>query len=140
MPMRNVMLNQLRHLNVARIYEKGTAGMSDTDVQAWMVDPSKPAGIAGPVIGSLHYSAGAAEWQPTTEKGFWIKPLFEDVSSGTKTLLMKVDPGAWSPRHNHPGELEQIYVLSGTFYDQEGPLKAGTSAVVRRRQHMRWAH
>ena len=99
--------------------------MSDSDVQAWIVDPSKPAGIAGLVTGSLHYSAGAAEWQPTTETGFWIKPLFEDVSSGTKTLLMKVDPGAWSPMHNHPGELEQIYVLSGTFYDQRGTLKAG---------------
>ena len=54
-----------------------------------------------------------------------MKPLFEDAERGEKTLLMKVDPGAWSPMHTHPGELEQIYVLEGSFYDQDATMGPG---------------
>jgi len=40
-------------------------------------------------------------------------------------MLMKVDAGAFAGSHTHPGEFEQIYVLEGSFYDQQGTLRAG---------------
>lgn len=63
-------------------------------------------------------------WQDSGCKGFWIKPLFEDKSRHLKTWLMKVDPGAYSPLHDH-AELEQAYVLQGSFYDQGNVYQAG---------------
>jgi len=86
---------------------------------------SRLGGIRGPVVGSLRYASASGEWRPTEERGFWTKPLFEDRARGEKTLLMKVDPGAFSPMHAHPGELEQIYVLEGSFYDQDATMRPG---------------
>lgn len=63
-------------------------------------------------------------WQESGSKGFWIKPLFEDGSRRLRTWLMKVDPGAYSPLHDH-AELEQVYVLQGSFYDQDNVYRAG---------------
>lgn len=94
-------------------------------VQNWTVGGAPSTGIAGRVVGSVRYRSSSADWQPTDSKGFWIKPLFEDVEKGEKTLLMKVDPGAYAPMHAHPGELEQLYVLEGAFYDQDATLESG---------------
>jgi quercetin dioxygenase-like cupin family protein len=63
-------------------------------------------------------------WQPSDIERFWIKPLYEDSAKGEKTLLMKVDPGAFAPLHAHD-EFEQFYVLEGSLYDQEKVMKAG---------------
>jgi anti-sigma factor ChrR (cupin superfamily) len=93
---------------------------------AWVVNPGSGSGLFGPIVGSLRYQSEDAEWQPTEAAGFWIKPLFEDRERGEKTLLMKVDPGAWSPMHTHPGELEQIFVLEGSFYDQDATIGPGS--------------
>lgn len=82
-------------------------------------------GIVGPVLGSMRCASESIDWQPTESKGFWIKPLFNDDERGEKTLLMKIDPGAWSPMHAHRGELEQIYVLEGSFYDQDATMGPG---------------
>lgn len=91
----------------------------------WTVTGPGAAGITGPIEGSVHYASSSAEWRPTESKGFWVKPLFEDPQKGEKTLLMKVDPGAYAPVHTHPGELEQIYVLEGGFYDRDMTLGPG---------------
>ena len=48
-------------------------------------------------------------------------------AKGERTLLMKVDPGAAFPLHAHE-EVEQIYVLSGSFFDQDRTLRAGDYA------------
>ena len=77
-----------------------------------------------PESGSLVLQSSALEWEPSGTDGFWIKPLFEDEGSTQRTWLMKVDAGAWSPLHAHQ-ELEQIYVLEGTFYDEENEYVAG---------------
>jgi anti-sigma factor ChrR (cupin superfamily) len=82
-------------------------------------------GIQGPVRGSLYHSTAAQPWQPTAAEGFWIKPLFEDAERGEKTLLMKIDPGAFVGSHTHEGEQEQLYVLEGSMYDHNGTLNAG---------------
>jgi anti-sigma factor ChrR (cupin superfamily) len=82
-------------------------------------------GITAPVKGSQHYSCSPAQWQATGTEGFWIKPLYEDPERGEKTMLMKVDPGAFAPSHTHEGEFEQVYVLEGSFYDQHRTMKTG---------------
>jgi quercetin dioxygenase-like cupin family protein len=63
-------------------------------------------------------------WQESGSEGFWIKPLFEDKQRSLRTWLMKVDPGAYSPMHAHE-ELEQVYVIQGSFYDQYRVYQAG---------------
>lgn len=94
--------------------------MSEQDLAA------RPNGIAGPLTdGSRHYRPDAAQWQATGYPGFWIKPLYSNPASGERTMLMKVDAGAFADTHAHAGEFEQVYVLEGVFYDQDGVLETG---------------
>ena len=67
-------------------------------------------------------------WQETGTDGFLIKPLYEDPGSGQRTWLMKVEPGAEAPSHAHT-ETEQIYVIEGSFYDQENTYGPGDFAI-----------
>ena len=69
-------------------------------------------------------SVAELEWQECGAAGFMIKPLLEDADAGLRTWLMKVDAGAFSESHAHD-ECEQIYVLEGSFYDQEKTYQAG---------------
>ncbi|WP_299842371.1 cupin domain-containing protein [uncultured Roseovarius sp.] len=69
-----------------------------------------------------------AAWQETGTEGFLIKPLYEDTASAQRTWLMKVEPGALAPSHAHD-ETEQIYVIEGTFYDQENTYGPGDFAI-----------
>lgn len=64
------------------------------------------------------------DWADCGANGFWIKSLHHDKATGQKTLLMKVDPGAYSASHSHD-QIEQIYVIAGTFYDQTRTYAAG---------------
>jgi len=77
-----------------------------------------------PQTGSAAIDTHGLPWQPTDTAGFWIRPLVEDARAGHKTWLMKIDAGAFAPLHDH-AELEQIYVLDGSFYDQERSYAAG---------------
>lgn len=58
------------------------------------------------------------EWQPLIEKGIHYKgisviPLhYDEVKERSTTILLKFEPGATYPYHNHPGG-EEIFVLSG---------------------------
>ena len=70
-----------------------------------------------PVSGSAVRRSGG-EWRPSGTPGFWVKPLVEDAAAGLRTWLMKSDPGASSALHSHD-EIEQIYVLEGSFADGE---------------------
>lgn len=47
-----------------------------------------------------------------------------DEQAGIRTWLMKVDAGAFSPLHAHD-EIDQIYVLQGSFYDQHKTYDTG---------------
>jgi anti-sigma factor ChrR (cupin superfamily) len=89
--------------------------MSKPEIRANAVKP--------PVQGSVYLDLAKTEWQPDGDK-FWIKPIYEDPVRGERTLLMKIDAGARYPMHAHD-ETEQIYVLSGSFSDQDRTLKAG---------------
>lgn len=76
-----------------------------------------------PVIGSAVLRAGG-DWRPSGTPGFWVKPLVEDEVAGVRTWLMKSDPGASSTLHSHE-EIEQIYVLEGSFSDAEASYGPG---------------
>lgn len=70
-----------------------------------------------PHNGSVNFNSSQIEWQDCGADGFLIKPLMEDRQAGLRTCLMKVEAGAFSPLHAHH-EIEQIYVLEGSFFDQ----------------------
>ncbi len=59
-------------------------------------------------------------WRPTRFPGCAVKPLMVDTRSGLATLLMKMEPGAELPDHEHV-LIEQTYVLEGSLVDKEGP-------------------
>lgn len=88
------------------------------------VNQSTVSGLPMPANESLVTSASNMSWQQSGSKGFLLKPLFEDQDSPMRTWLMKVESGAYVEMHSH-NELEQIYVIEGTFYDQNGQYKAG---------------
>jgi anti-sigma factor ChrR (cupin superfamily) len=77
-----------------------------------------------PVAESSSFDSNTQQWQDCGADGFLIKPLLEDPVSGLRTWLMKVEAGAFSASHAHH-EVEQIYVLEGSFYDQESTYQAG---------------
>ena len=74
--------------------------------------------VALPIGESLDFDSKEIEWQDCGADGFSIKPLLEDSEAGLRTWLMKVEAGAFSPLHAHEN-IEQIYVLEGSFYDQD---------------------
>lgn len=74
--------------------------------------------------GSRFIDSEKIAWQQTETEKFWIKPLYEDAGRGERTLLMKVDPGAFAPLHAHD-EFEQFYILEGSLLDGERVLKSG---------------
>ncbi len=87
------------------------------------------AGLTGlPAQGSANFDAGGMDWQDCGADGFRIKPLLDDAGAGLRTWLMRVEPGAFAPLHAHD-EIEQIYVLDGSFYDQDKTYRAGEFVV-----------
>ena len=78
-----------------------------------------------PTVGASTYvKPGELEWQPSPFKGIQIKVLYENKEKGELTCLLKWQPGAHLPMHRHP-EIEQTWVLEGSFYDHDGICKAG---------------
>ncbi len=63
-------------------------------------------------------------WQKTRFAGCEMKTLLFDPVSGLATILMRMEPGAVLPDHEHV-LIEQTYVLEGSLVDKEGP-DAGT--------------
>lgn len=58
------------------------------------------------------------EWQPLIEKGVHYHGIsvislhYDETQQRSTTILLKFEPGATYPYHNHPGG-EEIFVLSG---------------------------
>jgi anti-sigma factor ChrR (cupin superfamily) len=78
----------------------------------------KPAGPADLV--SRHVRVGDMEWQKTRFPGCEVKTLLFDRDSGLVTALMRFEPGAVLPDHEHV-KIEQTYVIEGKLVDREGP-------------------
>src|ERR1700694_6337745 len=60
------------------------------------------------------------EWQKTRFPGCEVKTLLFDADTGLVTALMRFEPGAVLPDHEHV-KIEQTYVLEGKLVDKEGP-------------------
>jgi anti-sigma factor ChrR (cupin superfamily) len=83
----------------------------------------KPA--AQPTMGgSVYVKPQDIAWEPTQFEGISIKVLYEDKPKGEMTCLLKWEPGATLPMHKHP-EIEQTFVIEGSFYDHDGICRAG---------------
>ena len=75
-----------------------------------------------PAAGSLVFRA-SAEWTTDLQPGVSTQTLIDDPQ-GYRTQLMKVDPGPFGALHAHD-EIEQVYVISGDFFDEEGSYGPG---------------
>ena len=53
-----------------------------------------------------------------------MKVLYRNDAAGEMTVLLKWEPGAVLPFHKHP-EIEQSWVLEGSFSDHDGICRAG---------------
>lgn len=74
--------------------------------------------------GSVYVKPQDIAWEPTQFEGISIKVLYEDKPKGEMTCLLKWEPGATLPMHKHP-EIEQTFVIEGSFYDHDGICRAG---------------
>ena len=72
-------------------------------------------------------------WKPTPTEGIDMKVLMHHPESGLMTALVRWQPGAVIPLHEHV-EIEQTYVLEGSIVDEEGEVRAG-NYVWRPRGH-----
>ncbi|MDG2286212.1 MAG: cupin domain-containing protein [Alphaproteobacteria bacterium] len=78
-----------------------------------------------PTVGASTYvDPSSMDWKPSQFEGIQIKVLYEDKAKGEMTCLLKWEPGASLPMHRHP-ELEQSFVLEGSFQDHDGICRAG---------------
>lgn len=74
--------------------------------------------------GSVYVDPAGIDWSRSQFPGISIKVLYENREKGEMTCLLKWEPGATLPMHKHP-ELEQSFVLEGSFYDHDGICRAG---------------
>ena len=69
---------------------------------------------------SRHLKPAEMAWEKQRFPGCEIKPLLFDAKSGLATMLVRMQPGAVLPDHEHV-LIEQTYVLEGSLVDKEGP-------------------
>lgn len=74
--------------------------------------------------GSIYIRPQDMDWKPSQFEGVEIKVLYEDKKQGELTCLLRWQPGTTLPFHKHP-EIEQTWVLSGSFSDHDGICRAG---------------
>jgi anti-sigma factor ChrR (cupin superfamily) len=83
------------------------------------------------------------EWKKTRFPGCEAKTLLFDAKTGLVTALMRFEPGAVLPDHEHV-QIEQTWVIEGELVDKEGPdagLAVGPSEFVWRpagSRHVAW--
>jgi len=70
------------------------------------------------------------EWQPLIEKGihyhgiYVISLRYDEATKRSKTILLRFEPGATYPYHNHPAG-EEIFVISGEAILEGATLSEG---------------
>jgi len=74
--------------------------------------------------GSTYVDPEQLPWLPSQFDKIAMKVLYRDDAAGAMTVLLKWEPGAMLPFHRHP-EIEQSWVLEGSFYDHDGICRAG---------------
>jgi quercetin dioxygenase-like cupin family protein len=73
-------------------------------------------------LASRVVQANAMDWEPIRYPGCYVKTLLVDPKTGLLTVLLKMDPGAALPDHEH-ALVEQTYMIEGRLVDLEGPEK-----------------
>jgi anti-sigma factor ChrR (cupin superfamily) len=74
--------------------------------------------------GSVYIDPSKMEWEKSQFDKIWMKVLYRNDKEGEMTVLLKWEPGAVLPFHKHP-EIEQSFVVEGSFYDHDGICRAG---------------
>jgi anti-sigma factor ChrR (cupin superfamily) len=76
-------------------------------------------------LSSRYVKTDDIPWEPMVQApGVEMKVLLRDADTGLFTGLFKIPPGGIVPDHVHQ-DIEQTYVLEGSFGDQEGMATAG---------------
>ena len=75
-------------------------------------------------LDSRYVDVAALPWEDTRFPGIRVKRLLEDKDTGLLTTLVKMEPGAVLPDHEHV-EIEQTWVLEGSLADDEGEATVG---------------
>ena len=70
-------------------------------------------------LASRYVDVDSLEWQQSPFEGVSAKILLQDENGGVRTMLVKMEPGATIPDHEHTG-LEQSYILEGSLEDHDG--------------------
>ena len=83
-----------------------------------------PTITTGPELASRYVDVAAMPWQSTRFPGVEWKILMQDEARGLLTALMRWAPGARLPLHEHV-DLEQTFVIEGSFEDHQGVCTAG---------------
>jgi len=82
---------------------------------------------------SIHHfivNTATTEWKPLQEggvntDGIWVKVLrFDERQGRAPSILLRFDPGATYPYHNHPGG-EELFVLEGSCTIEGAILREG---------------
>jgi anti-sigma factor ChrR (cupin superfamily) len=87
--------------------------------------------------------ANDLEWEPIRYPGCAVKTLMVDPKAGLLTVLLKMEPGAELPDHEH-ALMEQTYMLEGRLVDRDGAesgLEVGPGEFVYRpagSRHSAW--
>jgi quercetin dioxygenase-like cupin family protein len=76
------------------------------------------------VSGSSVVRAGAEGWRALKVPGVSVKVLRRDAETGASTALVRLEPGARFPAHNHPAG-EEVLVLEGDVLIGPDRLGAG---------------
>ena len=85
---------------------------------------------------SIYIDPERLSWQPSTFDGIEHKILWSDSETGRSTILFKLAPGAVVPAHEHM-DVEQTWIVSGTFEDYEGKALPGHYILEAGRQPAR---
>ena len=75
-------------------------------------------------LASRYVDVATLPWVPTKWPGIELKVLMEDKATGLLTALVRFQPGAKLPDHEHTA-IEQSFVLEGSLVDTEGTCSAG---------------
>jgi anti-sigma factor ChrR (cupin superfamily) len=93
--------------------------MKTTTPTAVFNPANRPAHLA-----SHYLNVPEMPWENSPFPGIQFKTLYANTESGMSTLLVKMEPGAVIPLHEHTA-IEQTYVLEGSLEDDEGQCYAG---------------
>ncbi len=77
-----------------------------------------------PALASRFVDVASIPWENSTYPGIHTKTLVVDRASGALTMLLKMDPGAKLPDHEHV-LVEQTFVLQGSLVCGEGVCGSG---------------